>query len=296
MRDARLETIDGKPVLRLERRFAHPVSKVWRAVSEPAELAHWFPAEVELENGRMRFAFPDPAMDAGEGRVLELDPPRVFAFEWNEDVLRFELLPEPGGCLLVLTQVIGAGPLGAGRNAVGWRTCLEALDARLGDRPFTAPADLLGPIERHVREFGLDRGEVADGRIRFSRDLVWRPLAEVWAVLTGGATPAVGDTAPESAGCSRVRPGPVVVVEEPTLLEFDSSSGRVRWELSSDPVGGTVVTLTHVVGDGEVSVPAALAAWHVRLDLLFAALLGEERPWPGEGENGLAADYAVIHN
>jgi len=41
-----LQTIDGRPALRFERRLPHPVERVWRAVSEPAELARWFVAPV----------------------------------------------------------------------------------------------------------------------------------------------------------------------------------------------------------------------------------------------------------
>jgi uncharacterized protein YndB with AHSA1/START domain len=41
-----LTTIDGRPALRLERRLPHAVERVWRAVTEPAELAQWFVAPV----------------------------------------------------------------------------------------------------------------------------------------------------------------------------------------------------------------------------------------------------------
>jgi uncharacterized protein YndB with AHSA1/START domain len=43
------ETIDGRPAVRFERRYPHPVERVWRAVTEPAELEHWFPTSVEVE-------------------------------------------------------------------------------------------------------------------------------------------------------------------------------------------------------------------------------------------------------
>lgn len=42
-----LETIDGRPALRFERHLAHPVPRVWRAVTEPRELERWFPAAAE---------------------------------------------------------------------------------------------------------------------------------------------------------------------------------------------------------------------------------------------------------
>jgi len=39
------QTIDGRPALRFERRLDHSIERVWRAVTEPAELARWFVAE-----------------------------------------------------------------------------------------------------------------------------------------------------------------------------------------------------------------------------------------------------------
>ena len=42
-----LETIDGRPALRFERRLPHSVERVWRAVSDPNEMSRWFVATVE---------------------------------------------------------------------------------------------------------------------------------------------------------------------------------------------------------------------------------------------------------
>ncbi|WP_433263236.1 SRPBCC family protein [Actinosynnema sp. CS-041913] len=279
---AELRRIDGRPVLRFERLLRHSPAKVWRAVTEPAELKHWFPAEVEIDGKAMRFAFPDSASD---GEVLELDPPRVFAFRWNTDVLRFELLPHDEGCLLVFTHVLGAEH-SAGRTAAGWDTCLAALEARLADRPFEQPTAWLGPMERYVRRFGLDEGRV-DGRdVRFVRDLVWKPLDEVWELFTGGAAGL-----PARAANPHVPPGPVTAVEPPRLLEFDSPTGRVRWEFRHDPEQGTTVELTHTVED-PAFVPTALAAWHVHLERFFAATFGEtDRPWPAERVAELTERY-----
>jgi uncharacterized protein YndB with AHSA1/START domain len=265
-----LRRIDGKPVLRFERVLAHPPAKVWRAVTEPAELAHWFPAAVAIEGREMTFSFPDQVTT---GEVLESDPPKVFAFRWHTDVLRFELVPHERGCLLVFTHVLG-DEHGAGRNAAGWDTCLAGLAALLSDRPFEPPADVLGPMERYLREFGLDRGTLEGGTVRFVRDLVWRPLDEVWALLTEGR-----DGVPTRAANPHVPAGPLVDREEPRVLAFDSPTGRVRWEFRHDPDQGTTVELTHAVADPAFA-PRALAAWHAHLELFFAATFGEIRPWP----------------
>src|SRR5512141_824943 len=88
------ETIDDRPALIFERRLAHPVERVWRAVTDPAELAHWFPSAVRGEvapGGRLTFDFGDDDLPTLEGEVVELEPPRRFAFTWGDDVLRIEL-------------------------------------------------------------------------------------------------------------------------------------------------------------------------------------------------------------
>lgn len=281
---AELRRIDGKPVLRFERLLRHPPTKVWRAVTEPGELAHWFPAAVAVDGRALRFTFPDGS--GNDGEVLEFDPPKVFAFRWHTDVLRFELLPHDDGTLLVFTHVLSAEP-GAGRTAAGWDTCFGALEASLAGEDFTPPADWLGPMERYVREFGLDEGHADGATVRFVRDLVWKPLDEVWALFTEGSADL-----PVRAANPHVPPGPVTAREEPGLLEFDSPTGRVRWEFRHDPDQGTTVELTHAVRDPGF-VPTALAAWHVHLERFFAATFGEIRgPWPAERVAELTDRYA----
>ena len=46
MTDGTLETIDGRPALRFERRLRYPLQRVWHAVTDPAELERWFVAPV----------------------------------------------------------------------------------------------------------------------------------------------------------------------------------------------------------------------------------------------------------
>src|SRR5690348_15733966 len=98
--------------LRFERRYPHPVEKLWRAVSEPAALAHWFPCSVECDGdlrvgAPLRVVCPDEvgAMEI-EGEVTALDPPRVLAFTWGPDELRFELEPAGDGTVLRFTDVL----------------------------------------------------------------------------------------------------------------------------------------------------------------------------------------------
>lgn len=97
-------------VLRLERRLRHRPEKVWRALTEPGELAHWFPAAVEGvpdEGAALRFVFRDGARPSAAGRITEWDPPRRLAYTMGAETLRWELSPLPDdGCLLVFTTEV----------------------------------------------------------------------------------------------------------------------------------------------------------------------------------------------
>jgi len=133
-------TIEDTPALRFERRLSHPVDRVWRAITETEELQHWFPSKVVVDEllpgAEMTFEFEDMPLDAPSsmgGRVTDVDPPRLFAFYWGEDHLRFDLGPIDGdhGCDLRLTVALGARDKAA-RDAAGWHVCLDRLETRLG--------------------------------------------------------------------------------------------------------------------------------------------------------------------
>jgi len=291
MTDATLTYTNGEPTLRFERRLRHAPAKVWRAVTDPAEMKHWFPAAVEAElrpGAPMRFVFPDeaPIDGAWDGEVLEVDEPKVFMFRWNADVLRIELVPDGDGCLLVFSQTIGGGQvgfLGAGRTAAGWDTCLDQLVAQLDGTTVPERTDWVGPIAHYVEKFGLDKGTVEstpDGdELRFTRDLVWRQPGDTWQVLTGTVDN-------------------VTLAEPPRVLEHewshDGPAGTVRWELVSDPKLGERVELTHTLPAERAGLRAlALATWHHRLELFFAAVMGDaDRPWSEDRVAELTRRYA----
>ena len=307
---ATLRTIDGRPVLRFERRLRHSPTKVWRAVSEPAELAHWFPTTVEAElrpGAPMRFTFPEEAVVDGswDGEVLEVDPPKVFMFRWNQDVLRLEVIPDGDGCRLVFTHTLGGGELGrlgAARSAAGWDQCLDQLATVLDGGTSEPWEDWLTPMRRYHDEFGLGFGEVrpaADGwELRFARDLVWKPPADVWALLVEDTTTEAGGKPPVRATNAHAPGGPLTEVDPPHTLEYEwrhdgEPAGRVRWTIVSDDKLGVRVELSQTVPAHLAEVRAStLAAWHLQLDLFFSAVHGDVRcAWDEDRVEELAKEY-----
>ncbi len=302
--DGSLHTIDGRDVLRFERRLAHPVAKVWRAVTDPAELAHWFPATVEVDlrvGGRMRFTFPRGEMDPSGGSVTELDPPRVFAFTWNGDTLRTELSADGDGCLLVFTYTFDDRVMAAS-YATGWQTCLGALARALGG-PAPEPESYAEVHDTYADAFGLGEGAVHQDAgtrtVRFER-LLPHPLEEVWPGLTEGAGELrAGGEPPLRITNPHIAAGPLTAAEPRRVLEYawpdgDEPAGRVRWELNGGHPAGTRVVLTQTVpAHLEEETVTALAAWHTHLEVLADHLRGVEHcPFPEDRVEELRKHYA----
>jgi uncharacterized protein YndB with AHSA1/START domain len=131
----------GRPAVRFQRIYSHPIERVWAAVTEPKELSHWFPSTVTIEpriGGAITFS-DDPYTEPSTGMILAFDPPRRLAFTWYVDELHFELEPVgEGHCQLTLIN-IPESPDTAARNAAGWSVCLAELSKLLAGEPGKGP-------------------------------------------------------------------------------------------------------------------------------------------------------------
>jgi uncharacterized protein YndB with AHSA1/START domain len=154
---ATFDTDGPRTTLRFERELGHDTERVWRAVTDPAELREWFPSEVIYEQrlgAPMTFDFGGKhGIEPMPGEVLEWDPPRAFAFAWGEDELRFELQPLGDRTRLVFTHAFSHEPGKTARDAAGWESCFEAFDAVLDGAPKPEPS-WASHHERYLREFG----------------------------------------------------------------------------------------------------------------------------------------------
>jgi uncharacterized protein YndB with AHSA1/START domain len=258
-----LRTEDGRAALRIERSLAHPPEKVWRALSEPSHLNQWFPFDVEPElvvGGTVRFV-DKAGGPPTSGVITELEPPRLIAYNWEDDHLRWELLPSEGGCTLVLTHTV-ADRYGCASFAIGWHVCIDALEQVLAGRAVEMSRDMDAGHERFIVELGLDRGvvtETEDGwRVRYERQLV-RPAEVGWRALAAEADLAVGGQVPAGFVPAGLSAGPVTAMTAGRVVEYEwfihgRAGGWVRWEFTQGTGHGARVVVTQSgSGDGAVA-------------------------------------------
>ena len=138
--------------LRYVRLLRHSPEKVWAAITRSEHLAHWLPCDILGERragARVELPFwPETAQKYGLtdppllGEIRVWDPPRVFEWTWDVDLLRFELAPEGEGTRLTFTTWLGDSTVDGVDTASGYHICLELLRARLeGASGSTAAVD-----------------------------------------------------------------------------------------------------------------------------------------------------------
>ncbi|HEY4336117.1 MAG TPA: SRPBCC domain-containing protein [Puia sp.] len=119
--------------VRFERILDHPIPAVWKALTEPGQLAQWL-APTTIKEDTISLQLTGGTMG---GRILQWKENRLLEYEWHQGtVVRYELLREgPGRCRLVFTHsaVAESQLLGA---AAGWHYHMDVLALVLdGDAP-----------------------------------------------------------------------------------------------------------------------------------------------------------------
>ena len=129
---------DGKAVIRFERRLAHPVERVWTALTEPDEAIRWWGrVETDLEEGGRFDVTWLNTDDEGNpftmhATITELEPPRVLETTGDQHgVLRWELRPDGDGTLLTFTSTLELPGDFRTKVLAGWHYHLDALATAL---------------------------------------------------------------------------------------------------------------------------------------------------------------------
>lgn len=118
VRDRSALQVHGTHATLAFRRFLpHPPDRVWKALTDPADLRQWFLTEAQVDQrvgGTVDLVTTSSRVHA-TGRILAWNPPQLYEYEWNvaaspllpdgeRTVVRWELAKAPGGTVLSLTH------------------------------------------------------------------------------------------------------------------------------------------------------------------------------------------------
>jgi uncharacterized protein YndB with AHSA1/START domain len=121
-----------------KRRSRHSPARLWRAITDAAELAAWMEvpgaARVDLRaGGEYWVPFKADGSDALDGVVVKVEAERVLRYAWGRSVVEWEIEAEGDGCVYTFLQQGLAYrniPDEPGLPA-GWHGWLDMFDAYL---------------------------------------------------------------------------------------------------------------------------------------------------------------------
>ena len=130
---------DGeKWTLVLLRELRHSPDKVWRALTDPAQLREWAPFDADVSLGTVGATVKlttvgAPALRVTETTVTRADAPSALEYNWGGFDMRWELEASGGGTLLTLWTNIDRRFISMG--AAGWHIAFDVLDQYLAGQP-----------------------------------------------------------------------------------------------------------------------------------------------------------------
>jgi uncharacterized protein YndB with AHSA1/START domain len=121
----------------LVRELHHPPSKVWQALTDPAQLREWAPFDADRTldtTGPVKLStVAAPTPQVSETRVKRAEAPRLLEYSWGGNDIRWELEPLANGTRLTLWHNIDRKFISMG--AAGWHICFDVLDQFLSGHP-----------------------------------------------------------------------------------------------------------------------------------------------------------------
>ena len=153
---------DDQQTLRIELSYRESPEVVWRAITDPDQVAKWFML-VPLEprrGGSVMLRSVSRGTDTGtRGTIAAFDPPALLEYEFRDTdlfdgTLRFEVTSDGDGCRMAFTQRLaphmvwthepdGTGGTVGPEAAPGWQDFfVESLGAFLEGRPLPTATEV----------------------------------------------------------------------------------------------------------------------------------------------------------
>jgi uncharacterized protein YndB with AHSA1/START domain len=135
---ARVQKDGEKWTLVLVRQLRHSPEKVWRALTDPAQLREWAPFDADGNMGIAGSAVKlstvgTPSPMISETKIKRAVEPNILEYSWGDGDLRWELEDFGGGTRLTLWHNIDRRYISMG--AAGWHICLDVMDHALSGTP-----------------------------------------------------------------------------------------------------------------------------------------------------------------
>jgi uncharacterized protein YndB with AHSA1/START domain len=129
---------EGKSwTLVIVRELRHPPAKVWRALTEPAQLREWAPFDADRDLGivgPVRLStVGTPTAQISDTNITRAEAPRMLEYSWGGNDIRWQLEPLGNGTRLTIWHKIDRGFISMG--AAGWHICFDVLDRLLAGKP-----------------------------------------------------------------------------------------------------------------------------------------------------------------
>ncbi|QCR32769.1 SRPBCC domain-containing protein [Lysinibacillus sp. SGAir0095] len=110
-----------------DRYFDVPTEKVWPLLISNEKFKLWM-EHLEItdlrKGGNINFHYNDGSGNLEKIKITDYVDDKALQFEWGEDTVRFEIIPENSGTLLVMKQFLTNLTDHTPKDLAGWHVCL----------------------------------------------------------------------------------------------------------------------------------------------------------------------------
>ena len=129
---AEITQIEQGYLATFDRKFPHEPEEIWLMLTDNQKIKQWF-AGLQIEKQEKGSYL---TVDMGQGNfeklaITEFEEKKRLGFEWGEDHVLFELIPEDEETRLLLVETIPALTTHTPKDLAGWHVCLDVLEALL---------------------------------------------------------------------------------------------------------------------------------------------------------------------
>lgn len=140
-----LGTITRCYAVRYDRTSKHSAGRLWRAITDPAEVTAWmqYPARIDLRVGGDYFVdFSKTDSGRLDGIIVAVESGRLLRYAWGTSIVEWTIEATAEGCnhTFVQTGLPDRGPGEEGLVA-GWHAWFDDLDLYLDESPLPRLSD-----------------------------------------------------------------------------------------------------------------------------------------------------------